>query len=246
MAIIPNGQQFHTVNSTVDTENKGSASTNANRASFSMTDITATVINSGGGGGLAGSGTAFTIPIWSSASSLGDSNIKRTLVYSAGNGGQYELNGNLKIFGESSGSGVAALFVEDSLGAKVQVRDVNNATSAINSELEIKAFDNFVSFGTSGQSPIDTILINAKGNTKMRFDTQNINGTDYFCFRDSGQGAIGGPGVSGGWEKVFFNLDSYADNSGATAAGLTQNQLYQTDGTGSAPLNVAGIVMCVQ
>ncbi len=48
MATIPNGQKFHTVASTVDTENKGSAQLNAKRQAFTMQDIADTV------GGLEG------------------------------------------------------------------------------------------------------------------------------------------------------------------------------------------------
>ncbi len=43
MATIPNGQKFHTVASTVDTENKGSAQLNAKREAFTMQDIIDTV-----------------------------------------------------------------------------------------------------------------------------------------------------------------------------------------------------------
>ena len=41
-------------------------------------------------------------------------------------------------------------------------------------------------------------------------------------------------------------LSAYADEAAAAAAGLATNTLYQTDGTGVAPLNVAGIVMIKQ
>jgi len=41
-------------------------------------------------------------------------------------------------------------------------------------------------------------------------------------------------------------LEAHADDAAAGAAGITQNQLYMTDGTGAAPLNVAGIVMIKQ
>ena len=222
---------------------------NANAATsvgtqYTMADIIDTVNT--GSGGVSGTGQTSFLARWSSATGLTDSDIEKTASYSAPNGGQYELRGNLKIFGEASGSGVAALFVEDSVNAKIQIRDIDNATGNILSELGIVASDSFVSIGTTVSSVADTILINALGTTKMRFDTQDINGTDYYCFRDSGNGALGGPGAAGGWEKVFFNLDSYADDAAAGAAGLTENQLYQTDGSAAAPLNVAGIVMVKQ
>ena len=49
MAIIPNGQQFHTQSSDVNTKNKGSAQANSRRRSFTMQDIIDTVGASGGG-----------------------------------------------------------------------------------------------------------------------------------------------------------------------------------------------------
>lgn len=45
---------------------------------------------------------------------------------------------------------------------------------------------------------------------------------------------------------LFPGLTAYADNAAAVAGGLTTGQTYQTDGTGAAPLNAAGIVMIVQ
>jgi hypothetical protein len=41
-------------------------------------------------------------------------------------------------------------------------------------------------------------------------------------------------------------LPAYADDAAAGTAGLTTGKLYQTSGSGSAPLNVAGIVMIKQ
>lgn len=41
-------------------------------------------------------------------------------------------------------------------------------------------------------------------------------------------------------------LPMYADDAAAGAGGLVVEQLYQTDGTGAAPLNVAGILMIKQ
>ena len=49
MAIIPTGQQFHTLSSTVSTLERGSAFANASRESFTMQDILDTVSAGGGG-----------------------------------------------------------------------------------------------------------------------------------------------------------------------------------------------------
>ncbi|MAK55989.1 MAG: hypothetical protein CML17_09130 [Pusillimonas sp.] len=43
-----------------------------------------------------------------------------------------------------------------------------------------------------------------------------------------------------------LSLPAHADNATASGAGLAAGDLYQTDGTGAAPLNAAGIVMVVQ
>ena len=45
---------------------------------------------------------------------------------------------------------------------------------------------------------------------------------------------------------LIGNLQSFADDAAAGAAGVITNKLYQTDGTGAAPLNVAGIIMIKQ
>ena len=70
MATIPSSQKFHTVKSTVDTENRGSASLNAQRTIFTMQDILDTVVV---GGGVDGSGTAGKISKWVDSNTLTDS-----------------------------------------------------------------------------------------------------------------------------------------------------------------------------
>ena len=55
MATIPTGQQFHTLAAAVDTQNRGSATANADRTVYTMTDIINTVTGSVGdiGGSIA-------------------------------------------------------------------------------------------------------------------------------------------------------------------------------------------------
>jgi hypothetical protein len=68
--------------------------------------------------------------------------------------------------------------------------------------------------------------------------------TQYTEIEASKEGALFDNG-EGKYE--FKNLLSYADEAAATLAGvLGQGQIYQTDGTGAAPLNVAGILMVKQ
>ena len=45
---------------------------------------------------------------------------------------------------------------------------------------------------------------------------------------------------------ISITLDAYADDADAGAGGLTTGMMYQTDGTGASPLNVAGILMIKQ
>lgn len=56
------------------------------------------------------------------------------------------------------------------------------------------------------------------------------------------------------WHKIctplanisVLSLSAFADDTAAGVGGLTTGRLYQTDGTGAAPLNVPGIVMIKQ
>lgn len=57
-------------------------------------------------------------------------------------------------------------------------------------------------------------------------------------------GAIDGQSNIRGSIKINL-LNSYADNAAALAAGLLAGDIYSTNGTAAAPLNVAGILMIV-
>ena len=46
--------------------------------------------------------------------------------------------------------------------------------------------------------------------------------------------------------SAVITLPAYQDEAAAIVAGLSTGQLYQTTGTGAAPLNAAGIVMVKQ
>tara|TARA_R100000655_G_scaffold63528_2_gene102012 strand:+ start:81 stop:647 length:567 start_codon:yes stop_codon:yes gene_type:complete len=72
MATIPATQKFHTVPDTVDTVDKGSAQAASDRKIYTMQDIQDTVT---AGGGVDGSGTAETIPLWSDSNTLTDSKL---------------------------------------------------------------------------------------------------------------------------------------------------------------------------
>jgi hypothetical protein len=136
------------------------------------------------------------------------------------------------------------LFVEDNTNARVEIRDVDATTGNIISEIEIKASDNFVTIGTPSNVPDKPMLINRNGSSKFRFETQIKNGVTYDAFGpSSGTASLGG---NSEWVNIFFNPPAYADDAAAGAAGLGADQVYQTDGTGASPLNVAGILMVKQ
>ncbi len=68
--------------------------------------------------------------------------------------------------------------------------------------------------------------------TKLQTQGQNINPTKNFTIRKVVEVGVG-------------NAPKAVDNADALAQGLTPGQLYITDGSGAAPLNVAGILMVV-
>ena len=68
--------------------------------------------------------------------------------------------------------------------------------------------------------------------TKLQTDGVNINPTKNFTIRQV-------------VEVGVASIPKAIDNADALAQGLVAGQLYQTDGTGAAPLNVPGIVMIV-
>tara|TARA_R100001086_G_scaffold22244_1_gene10706 strand:- start:213 stop:503 length:291 start_codon:yes stop_codon:yes gene_type:complete len=68
--------------------------------------------------------------------------------------------------------------------------------------------------------------------TKLQTQGQNINPTKNFTIREVVETGIAG-------------IPKATDNADALVQGLVAGQLYQTNGTGAAPLNVPGIVMIV-
>ncbi len=78
------------------------------------------------------------------------------------------------------------------------------------------------------------------------------NGTKYFQIDDAAGkiefsetvSTIKGLEATG--KNFMPNLDLFADDAAAGAGGIVAGQLYQTDGTGAAPLNIKGIVMLKQ
>jgi len=68
MAIIPIAQKFHTVSSTVDTVDRGSAGFQADREIYTMQDIINTV--SATGGSIDGSGVQYALPVFTDTNTI--------------------------------------------------------------------------------------------------------------------------------------------------------------------------------
>lgn len=86
MAIIPIAQKFHTVSSTVDTVDRGSAGFQSERQIFTMQDIINTV--SATGGSIDGSGVQYAIPVFTDTNTISSLGIGTTgqVLTSAGPG----------------------------------------------------------------------------------------------------------------------------------------------------------------
>jgi hypothetical protein len=71
MAIIPTGQQFHTLSSSVNTTERGSAKANANRESYTMQDVIDTVAYDAGSVETSGTPAAGWNTRWESSDKIG-------------------------------------------------------------------------------------------------------------------------------------------------------------------------------
>lgn len=109
MAIIPNGQKFHTVSADVDTNDKGSARSNADRDVYTMQDI----IDTAGGGG------SFRAIMVGSASA--NSELVRILDFDSSAGLPRVAGSNFSPAAESQGALIAGVVVSGSSGDEVDV-----------------------------------------------------------------------------------------------------------------------------
>ena len=109
MAIIPGGQKFHTVSADVDTNDKGSARSNADRDIYTMQDI----IETAGGGG------SFRAIMASSASV--SSEIVRIIDFDSSAGLPRVAGSNFSPAAETIGTLIAGVVVSASPGDEVDV-----------------------------------------------------------------------------------------------------------------------------
>jgi len=151
MATIPSGQKFHTVASTVDTENRGSAGLNAQRTIFTMQDIQDTVT---AGGGVDGSGTANSLSRWLDSNTLQDAGVT------------------------DDGSTVAVarpLNVTGTVTSSVNLVGVDAVMSGNVSAVDMVASGNLLVGDNTGENPLGINLQQDKGNLAIGLLIHNQN-----------------------------------------------------------------------
>ena len=151
MATIPSGQKFHTVASTVDTENRGSAGLNAQRTIFTMQDIQDTVT---AGGGVDGSGTANSLSRWLDSNTLQDAGVT------------------------DDGSTVAVarpLNVTGTVTSSVNLVGVDAVMSGNVTAVDMVASGNLLVGDSTGENPVGINLQQDKGNLAIGLLIHNQN-----------------------------------------------------------------------
>ena len=116
-------------------------------------------------------------------------------------------------------------------------------SSVVSSQLPdyINGTINKIPVFTAANTVGDSIMTQLAGTAISIFG--NLNVTDIDCENVSALD-ITASGTTRLESNIIAALPSFADD--AAASSLAQGRLYQTDGTGAAPLNVAGIVMIKQ
>ena len=131
------------------------------------------------------------------------------------------------------------------------------------SNLPLAIADKQILFGTSDGSAFEGGAIAGNyiwsyGNPLILDDYSSLgihlqqNAVDRLLIAPTTGNVLIGTATDDGINKLQVNgaisavLTPYADDSAAGTGGLTTGMMYQTDGSGSAPLNVAGIVMIKQ
>ena len=114
---------------------------------------------------------------------------------------------------------------------------IENLTTYIASQVATGTINKIPVF-TAANAVGDSIITQLAG-TAISI-SGNLNVTDINCENVSALD-LTASGTTTLESNIIAVLPSFADD--AAASSLAQGRLYQTDGTGAAPLNVAGIVM---
>tara|TARA_Y100000361_G_scaffold138520_1_gene140787 strand:+ start:5571 stop:6350 length:780 start_codon:yes stop_codon:yes gene_type:complete len=227
MATIPSGQKFHTVASTVDTENRGSAGLNAQRTIFTMQDIQDTVT---AGGGVDGSGTANSLSRWLDSNTLQDAGVT------------------------DDGSTVAVarpLNVTGTVTSSVNLVGVDAVMSGNVSAVDMVASGNLLVGDNTGENPLGINLQQDKGNlaigllihnqntgadadAKISFETQSAADVSIGIDRgDSNKFKISRSGNLG------VNDEMSVDSSGVTANTAVTSATFNVSALETAPASAS-------
>ena len=201
MATIPSSQKFHTVKSTVDTENRGSASLNANRTIFTMQDIQDTVT---AGGGVDGSGTAGKISKWLDANTVTDSIM-------AESGALINLTGGLTATGDVSAANISATADVAAVSgtfsgnvAAVGVAASGNVTAVNVTGSGVVAGNSLTSASTLSMSGAIDGVTNLTMNGILTTATQVVSETFSVAAVQNAPAAVGSTGTAG---QIVFAAD---------------------------------------
>ena len=233
MATIPSGQKFHTVASTVDTENRGSAGLNAQRTIFTMQDIQDTVT---AGGGVDGSGTANSLSRWLDSNTLQDAGVT------------------------DDGSVVAVarpLNVTGTVTSSVNLVGVDAVMSGNVSAVDMVASGNLLVGDNTGENPLGINLQQDKGNlaigllihnqntgadadAKISFETQSAADVSIGIDRgDSNKFKISRSGNLGVNDEMSVDSSGITANTAVTSATFNVSALETAPASASAT-GVAG------
>jgi len=202
MAIIPNDQQFHTMDASVNTENKGSALSNAGRQAFTMQDIADSVSSAEGAVQLSGNGLLDGTP--------------KNILDNAGNDSQITISddgtlvaaGSISVEGINIGLGGGSVSTNIAIG--LSALEFNAA-----GDHNIAIGEGTLEFIGGGD---DNVAIGYNSQLFSDESIQNISiGTDTLLFNDTGGGnvAIGNSAMSSndaGGSNIAIGKDSLRSN----------------------------------
>lgn len=236
MAIIPNAQQFHTLSSTVDTTERGSALANASREVYTMQDIKESI------SAIDGSGVQYAVPVFTDANTLtnlpigaagqvltsGGAGSNPSFIdvgvktgtqntgigfeaASTGSGGQYNT-----VFGHQAGIGVLGTNYNTIIGASAFPNITGN--SANNTTVGMFAMN-------SGSDNIEKCV--AVGNFALRYISRSALGGE-----NTGIGYKAGEDMTTGYGNVFVGSEAGKNcDAGFLNTGIGKLALYNCTGT---------------
>lgn len=151
--------------------------------------------------------------------------------------------------GHVIGSGYNNVFIGYEAGDNVTNGRDNTSIGAFSGGGITVGIENTIVGSISGngvQSSKNVVIGNNAGNTAFTGSNNIIIGYGAEASGSSAANEITIGNTSHNRVRLPGSLPAFADDAAAGAGGILTNMLYQTNGSGSAPLNVAGIVMIKQ